>query len=147
MLTNREIINEAFAEIGLGAYAYNKVAEDYQTGFVRLRGILRQWESEGAAGGFAAGGIDDDSGVPRDAERGVICALAVDLAPQYGKQPSPNTVSASAAGRRNLLRKNATIPQKKTDWNDIPMGAGHKSDRINFVDQDSAITPLEREWE
>lgn len=145
MLTKREIINGAFEEIGLGTYAYSMQAEDYQSGLTRLNALLAQWTSNGAAGGYNTGGLDGESGVPSDAERGVICGLAVDLCPSFGKTPSPQTMVAARQGKRLMMRKSAVIPEKATAWQDIPMGAGWKRRTIiNFTEADNDISPDER---
>lgn len=145
MLTNREIIDQAYTEIGLGLYAYEKQAEDYQSSLIRLRALLSEWTASGAAGGYSGGDLDDDSGIPSDGERGVICGLAMDLAPSFGKATAPETKIAARRGKRLMMRKSMNIPRRATSWQDIPAGAGWKyEDRINFAQHDPDVTPDER---
>jgi len=127
MLTKRELIQQAFEEIGLGSYAYNAKAEDFQTGLVRLNALLAEWAGTGAVtDGDTTGGLDADSDVPLDAERGVICALAQEIAPSYGKQPLPHTIAAARQGRILMIRIGSTIPQRQVDFTSVPAGSGYK---------------------
>lgn len=134
MLTKRELINQAFEEIGLGTYAYNMRAEDYQSALKRLNALLAEWGATGAiTGGDETGNLDADSDVPLNAERGVICALACDVAPSFGKQPMPQTVSNARQGRILMIRTNTVIPTKEVNHASVPAGAGYKTPRAPFL--------------
>lgn len=128
MLTKREIIAQAFEEIGLGAYAYNAQPEDLQTALTRLNALLAFWAGEGAVTEADSTGRDLDtaSNVPVDAEEGVICALAVRIAPSYGKTPSPDTKARGRQGHNLMMRKNIALPTRKADFASVPAGAGYK---------------------
>lgn len=148
--TKRDIIRAAFEEIGLGSYAYDAQAEDYQGALRRLNALVASWSGSGANTGYPSNNtpdtdeIDSDSNLPADAVRGVICGLACDIAPSYGKQASPSTMTAANAGRLLMMRKSAVIPEKRTDLASIPAGAGHKlRHQINLSDRDTEQLPGE----
>ena len=144
--SKREIIKDAFEEIGLGAQAYDIQPEDYQTALRRLNAHVSEWSGSGAQTGFAGnntpseGELDRDSNLPPDAVRGVICGLACDIAPGFGKQVSRKTMTAAANGRNLMLRKAAadSIPKKAKNNLSVPAGAGHKyREQINIVAADT----------
>lgn len=144
--TKRTIINQAHAEIGLGSYAYDLQPEDLQDALLRLNALLAQWSGNGAQVGWPSvnselvDDLDADSGLPVDAVRGVICALAVDIAPGFGKAPSRETKIAARQGKKLMTRKSMTIPQREMDATSIPAGAGWKWDqRISLSESDSDI--------
>lgn len=143
MLTKLEIIQQSFEELGLGSYAYDAQPEDLQTALTRLNALLGYWSSVGALTGFPLGGsLDDESGVPIDAERGVICALAVDIAPAYGKSAMRETKIAAREGRKILTRKSVTAPSKVRNLSSVPKGAGGGDAFFTPVDYD--VEPSER---
>lgn len=145
--TKRTIIQQAYAEIGLASYAYDAQPEDLQDALIRLNALMAQWAGNGAQVGWPSANsefgddLDNDSGLPVDAVRGVICGLAVDLAPGFGKQVSPDTKVAAREGKRLMMRKSATIPQRKMDATAIPKGAGWKdyNEQINLPASDDQI--------
>ena len=138
MTTKRQIIELAFDQIGMGKYAYDLTPEDYSSGLMRLNGLIAEWGLGGMATGFPmtddplAGEIDDDSGLSAGVIRGVAASLAVDLAPSYGKQVSPDTQRAAQQGRRAAIAANFDPGQRKLDNMAVPAGAGYKS-RIGII--------------
>lgn len=145
-LKKRTIIEQAHAELGLGSYAYDAQPEDLQDALLRLNALMGQWASDGAQTGWPSvnaelmDDLDADSNLPADAVRGVICALAVDMAPSFGKQPSRTTITTARSGKRLMMRKSAEIPQRQMDATSIPIGAGWKlENQINLPASDSQI--------
>lgn len=130
--TKRQIITEAFAEIGLGPYQYDRRPEDDQTALRRLNALAAEWSAAGVDLGFPSNntpGTDDldaDSQVPPHLVRGLICALAVDLCPGYGKAPNPATVRAAATAKDLALSQSVEVPSAVMDRQSVPAGAGHK---------------------
>ncbi len=142
----RDIINQAHAEIGLGSYAFDAQPEELQDALMRLNALMAEWSSEGAGTGWPsvnmplADDLDSDSNLPIDAVKGVICALAVDLAPSFGKTPMPTTVLSATRGKRLMVRKNTEVPQMAMLATAIPLGAGWKEiGIINLPASDSDI--------
>lgn len=143
-LKKRTIIEQAHSEIGLGSYAYDAQPEDLQDALLRLNALMAQWAGDGAQVGWPsvnvelADDLDSDSNLPVDAVRGVICALAIDLAPGFGKAVSRDTKVAAREGKRLMMRKSSQIPQRQMDATSIPAGAGWKSDyEINLPASDN----------
>lgn len=146
MLTKREIIAQAFEEIGLGTYAYDARPEDLQSARVRLDALLAQWSSDGALTGFnSSKELDVESGVPQDGNRGVICALAIELAPSNGRAVMRDTKIGAREGKRVLMRKAAQSPGKKMNTGSAPAGAGYKEVYdVTLGDADTEVMPNER---
>lgn len=135
-LTKRDIIQAAFVEIGLGSRIYTATPEDLQDALLRLNALLAEWSTRGAAGSFVLGigadedDLDEDASIPANGVRGVICGLAVDIAPSYGRQVSADTRKAAELGKRALRNQSIEVPTKALDYTAIPAGAGHKRERI-----------------
>lgn len=152
-MTKRTIISQAYAEIGLGR-DYDAQPDELQDALLRLNAIFMQWATAGVAVGFPAVNVeladdlDNNSNLPGDAVRTAICALALDLAPSFGKAPLPQTVKAASEGYKLLMRKWAaqTIPTRARDLGSVPAGAGHKyENRINLVRGGDQVDPTERQ--
>lgn len=141
--TKRKIINEAFTEIGLGSYNFDAQPEDLQNALLRLNAMLAEWALYGAVTGADtpfADDLDNDSMIPMTDIRGVICGLAVNLAPSFGKAVSPDTMKGAVNGKKIIIKRNATVLSKRTDVADVPAGAGYKwRNRINLQEDD--VTP------
>ena len=141
--TKGDIIKEALAEIGLGAFAYSLQPEDKATALRRLNAMLAEWEVDGLKTGYiptATPGQDrfsDDSLIEDYAVRAVILNLACEIAPNYGKQVSQKTATGAVKGRKIVRRENAEVPSRGFDYTAVPLGAGHKRAREPFV------TPVE----
>jgi hypothetical protein len=146
MPTKRQLIGCALDEIGLGPNAYAPTAQDYQTALFRLNSLMAHYAGSEAAAGWPLGDdLDAETGLPFDYQRGVVCALAVDMAPSVGRAPSPQTLTAAQQGRNLMLRKTVTPPLKRIDTTAVPAGQGHKFRfRNNLVAPDTVVTPDER---
>jgi len=126
--TKREIIQAAFNELGMGGSGMDMSAEDFADVQVRLDGLMAQWHSQGIELGFPIGIAtepDTDTNLPPDAEIAVICNLALQIAPSYGKAASPQTLINARQGFRVLLNKTTEIPKKRINTSAIPAGAGY----------------------
>ena len=132
MWTKREILVEAFTEIGLASYVYDLDPEEQQTALRRLDAMMALWAVKGARAGYAlpsgpdTSDLDDDSGLPDTAVETVWLNLAIRLAPSYGKQVSPDTKKSARDGYDQLLW-GAAYPQQQQLPNTMPRGAGNKT--------------------
>lgn len=128
--TKRQILDEAFTELGIGN-AFDVSPEEQQTAIRRLDTMMATWEGLGIRLGYAMsntpdeGDLDDDSGLPVGAVETVYLNLAKRLAPQFGKQLNMATLSAAAAGYSTLLRA-AAQPIEQQLRAGLPLGAGNK---------------------
>jgi len=69
--------------------------------------------------------LDASSNVPNFATRAVILGLAVELAPQFGRQVMQSTRSNAQRALETVMSRLATAPQMQFP-NTTPSGAGNK---------------------
>ena len=119
MYTKREVIQQAYAELGIASYEFDISPEEMQAG-LRLLGLqMAEWNIHGIRISYQAGDdIADQAGVPDWAVNALYLALAIRLAPSFGKTPSAETKAAKAAAYRTLMAK-MVIPQAV-----VPVGYG-----------------------
>lgn len=97
-----DVINQAFSEIGKGAYEFDLQPEDMQTALRKLDAMLATWGGTlgvriGYAGGDGKGDLGVDTMVPDWAYEALYLNLALRLCPDYGKTPNPVTVKDAKA--------------------------------------------------
>lgn len=101
MWTKRDIITQAYSEIGKADYEFDLLPEVLQSALRQLDAMLATWGTQGIrlgyAGGDGKGDIDAESEVPGWAVEALYLNLAVRLAPSFGKTPSPNTQAGAKA--------------------------------------------------
>lgn len=127
--TKRELITQAYEEIGLGG-DYNIDAEQYQSGLRKLDLLMATWNNRGIRLGYplhsspSTSDIDSDSGIPDGALEAVYLNLAIRIAPTIGRQIGRETKVAARAAYQGVIAK-STQP-KEMQITDLPAGAGHK---------------------
>lgn len=140
--TKREIVNQAFEEIGLAGYVFDLQPQQIESAIRRLDAMMATWNGKGLRLGYpvpstpGAGDPDQQTNVSDMAVEAMILNLAVRIAPIYGKTVSPDT-KATAKGAYNQLMAQAARPieMQKDAWS-IPAGAGNKGwreDREPFL--------------
>lgn len=134
--TKRELIDEAFREIGLASYVFDLDPEERQTALRRLDTMMATWEVRGIRVGYnfpatpKASDLDDDSGLPDRASETVYLNLAVRIAPGFGRPVLPDTKTSARTGYDALLFA-AAQPREQQLPDRLPRGAGNKPTRIN----------------
>lgn len=129
--TKRELIEQAYGEMGLAGYFFDIQPEELAAARKRLDRMMAQWESIGIYLGYSMpsnpddSDLDEDSGLQDGAVDTVATNLCVLLAPSKGKTLSIDTKVAAKNGYNRLLAAKAVIPQKQYPGN-LPMGAGNK---------------------
>lgn len=130
--TKRDIINQAFEEIGLAGYVFDLQPQQIESAVRRLDAMMATWNGKGLRLGYpvpnspGSGDPDQDTNVSDMAVEAMILNLAVRIAPIYGKTVSPDT-KATAKGAYNQLMAQAAKPiEMQRDAYAIPAGAGHK---------------------
>lgn len=119
MYTKREVIQQAYAELGIASYEFDISPEEMQAGLRLLDLQMAEWNIHGIRISYQAGDdIADQAGVPDWAVNALYLALAIRLAPSFGKTPSTETKAAKAAAYRALMAK-MVIPQAV-----VPAGYG-----------------------
>ena len=134
--TKREIVTNAFEEVGLASYAFDLQPEQLQAGLRRLDNMMATWNSRGLRIGYpltnspAGSDLDDDANVMDEAIEAIVGNLAIRIAPMLGKTVSPDTKASARSAYMALLSRRSTIPEMLNDANAIPSGAGNKYWRI-----------------
>lgn len=132
MTTKRDIIQAAFSELGLASYDYDMQPEDYVNALRRLDNLMAEWSAQDAQTGYDLSSsptiatIDDELSLILPLVDGVICALAVKLAPSYGKQISPDTKLTATNGFKLALKLSARPPIKRLNVTTSLSGAGNR---------------------
>lgn len=141
MATKGELIGDAFAELALASYVFDLEPEEQQTALRRMDALLAVWESKGIRIGYVYGGdISTESGLPQYAHEPVIAALAVRLAPGFGKTVSAQTLTAAKSGCDGLMSRSAFPPEQQL--RNLPSGAGNKPD--HYVQQPFLPVPTDQ---
>jgi hypothetical protein len=128
-MTKRQIILDAFAEIGLASYAFDLSPEQMQAAGKQLDRMMATWSNNGLKMGYFPEGddLDDETDVPKAASDALVLNLAVRLAPSYGKTPSPDTKSAARGAKRSLLNMSAAPQPMQMDTGLVPAGQGSRA--------------------
>lgn len=130
MTTKREIIEQAYSELGLAEYNFDISPDEFSTARKRLDRMMAQWETKVAIGYLAPSNpdesdISDESGLPDGVIDPVATNLAVLLAPGLGKMVMPQTMFAAKMGYNSVLAQFAQIPQRQYPDN-LHVGSGNK---------------------
>lgn len=130
--TKRDIVNQAFEEIGLASYVFDLQPQQLDSALRRLDAMMATWNAKGIRLGYplpsspADSDLDQDTGVPDNAIEAMILNLAVRVAPGFGKTVSPDT-KGNAKRAYNELLANSAMPLEMQLGNEtIPSGAGNK---------------------
>lgn len=136
--TKRQLVEQAYSELGLSTYAYNLSSHQYQDGLIRMDSMMSQWESRGIKINYPLpdeiGGSDLDNDVVVDvnANEAIYTNLAIKLAPTIGKQVSVETRKTARESYNELLAR-ATIAPATPPAQGTPAGAGNKHDTFLTV--------------
>ena len=137
--TKKQIIEQAFEEIGLASYIFDLTPDQLNSALRRLDLMVASWQTKNIQIGFPLptfpqnSNIDQEIDTPMNANEAVVLNLAVRLAPAYGKVVSPDT-RATAKVLYDQLLIDAAFPSEQQYPNTLPIGAGYKrTDRV-FVD-------------
>lgn len=130
MTTRRDIIYQAYGELGLAEYNFDISPEELGTARRRLDSMMAQWETIVSIGYYMPSNPDDsDVDDETNLAQGVVDAaalnLAIQLAPGLGKTPSALTMVGAKNGKNAVLAQYAVIPRKQYSGN-LPVGSGNK---------------------
>lgn len=129
--TKRQLISEAFAELGLAGHEFDITPEEQQTALRRLDTMMAAWEVRGVRIGYAFPSSPDDSdpdtdsGLPDYAVEAAYRKLSISLAPSFGKQVSSDTKRA-ANDAYDVLLWSAAQPIEQQQPSTMPRGAGSR---------------------
>lgn len=130
--TKRQLVSQAFEEIGLAAYVFDLTPEQLNSAMRRMDAMLAGWNANGIRLGYTLpfrpgdGSLDGDSGIPDWAQEAVFLGLAVRLAPAFGKTVSPETKMFADMAYGNMVN-NAALPTIERELpRTMPRGSGTK---------------------
>lgn len=145
MWSKREIVAQAFEQVGLAAYVFDLSPDEIQSAVKRLDSMMASWASRGIRIGYALptgedqSDPDDASGVTAGAVEAVASNLALRLGPSFGKAVPADVRIAARDAYNALLSAASPIPQTRMSPL-LPYGAGNRSfgGRTRWINQ-SAI--------
>jgi len=130
--TKREIINQAFEEIGLAGYVFDLQPQQLEGALRRLDAMMATWNGKGIRLGYplpsspADSDLDQETGVPDNAIEAMVLNLAVRLAPGFGKTVSPDTKGNAKRAYNEIVANSAMPIEMQLGSQTIPSGAGNK---------------------
>jgi hypothetical protein len=145
--TKRQIIEQAFEEIGLASYVYDLSADQLESALRRLDMMVASWHSKNIEIGYPLttspqnSNIDEETQTSLNSNEALALNLAVRLAPSYGKTLAPETKVAAKALYDQLL-VDAAAPIEQQYVKTLPLGAGYKRTERVFVDTPN-LNPLQ----
>ena len=128
--TRRDFVNGALEEIGLASIAYDATADELVGAMRRLNAMMAEWNARGIRIGYPipsgpnSGELDDETNVPDSAWEAVVLNLAIRIAPSYGKQVLPATMTGAKRAFNALLNLHAQPAEMQLPV--MPAGAGNK---------------------
>lgn len=128
--TRRYFVNRALAQIGLATYAYDATAEELNDAMIALNEMMAEWNAKGIRVGYPissspeTGSLDDETNVPDSALRAISLNLAIAIAPEYGKQVMPATMTNAKRAYNTLLNLHAAPIEMQLKR--MPLGGGNK---------------------
>jgi hypothetical protein len=99
--TKKQVISQAFVELGLADYVFNLSPEQWNTALLQLDSMMATWNGKGIRIRYPIEPVpqdmqlDSDSGLPDYAVEAGYLNLALRIAPSFGKQPSQETKVAA----------------------------------------------------
>lgn len=130
MTTKRQLVLDAFNEIGLADYVFDIPVEQLQFGVRKLDALMAEWNGMGLRLSYAlpgdvdGGSLDTESGIPDRAWQAVVTNLAVRLAPSLGRPIMPETKAAADRALNMLLGK--VMPPEQSFGRTVA-GAGNRT--------------------
>lgn len=134
--TKGEFIDAALAEIGISADVFTVPVERRTYCLQRLDSMMGEWSARGLGLNYplpsspSSSSESQNTSVSDAANEAIITNLAVRIAPSFGKQVLPATITAASNSFSTLLAKYSVVPQRVMRAG-FPIGAGNKY-RNNF---------------
>lgn len=141
--TKKQIIEQAFAEIGIASFTFDTTADERENSLRILDTMMAEWTTKGivfaptvypATVNPGGGDIDAETNAPNDAVAPMYYNLALRLAPGFGKTPSNQTMLDAKSGF-SLLAQAITVPTIRMVG--MIRGAGAKTPINPFIREES----------
>lgn len=131
--TKRQLVTQAFEEIGLGAYVFDLTAEQLESALRRMDSMVAGWGAAGVRIAYplpespSSSDLDSDSGIPDYANEALYLGLALRLAASFGKAVSPETKAFADLAYSNMALRVATPTPERQLPSTMPRGQGSKT--------------------
>lgn len=142
--TKRELITQAFEEIGLATYVFDLTPEQLLNALRKLDSMMAAWNAKGIRIKYpleapSTSSLDQDSNVPDVAIEAVYTNLGIRIAPTFGKTVSAETRKVASESYMALLNHVSGVPPTRQLNDSLPRGQGNKPwrDEAPFVDQNT----------
>lgn len=124
MTTALDIITSALLKINSIDAGEALATNDFSTGLNNLNRMMRRWEANGLSMGWTdVASPTDVVPMPAEAEDACIYNLALEMAPEYGSNPSPLVVQLAQAYLADL-RRDRYVANPIYTKNDAPRAGG-----------------------
>lgn len=148
MTTKLAIVQKALGKIGLASYVFDPSPEQLQAALEQMELLATEMDGIGIRKGYNLGtDISAESGLPDTAVNPFAILLAVELAPDYGKQIAPSLQASVLRARNALMVTNNVIPRMVYPGT-LPIGVGNRQDvrqAAYFQDCDPLTTGVDGE--
>jgi hypothetical protein len=130
--TKRQLIEQAFDEMGLAPHIFDITPEQEQSALRRMDAMVAGWNANGIRISYPLPSSPDysnigiDSEVPDYAVEAIYLGLAVRLAPSYGKTASPETKAFADMAYSNMVNQCAIPTPERVLPYTLARGAGVK---------------------
>ena len=143
--TKKQIIEQAFAEIGIASFTFDTTADERENSLRILDTMMAEWTTRGivfdpvypATVNPGDGDIDAETNAANDAVAPMYNNLALRLAPGFGKTPS-NQTKLDARSGYSLLAQAITVPC--IQMTGMIRGAGAKTPIRPFIGEADTTT-------
>ncbi|QNX46379.1 packaged DNA stabilization gp4 family protein [Acinetobacter seifertii] len=131
--TKRQIIEQAYEELGLAAMFYDLQPEQIENARRKMDTMVAVWSTKNIQVGYPlpseanSSDVDQETNVPDYAVEALYLNLAIKIAPSHGKTVSPDTKISAKNAYNTLFAKSASNPPKMKYSCELPSGAGNKS--------------------
>jgi len=146
--TKKQLIEQAFEEIGISNYIYDLTPEQLQSALNKMDAMVASWETKGVRINYPmsnnpmSADINSNSCVPSYAHEAIYLNLALRIAPSFGKVLPQETKQSAHEAYSNLLSKNVQVIQRSLTP-DLPAGQGNKpwrgGDNVYILPPESQI--------
>lgn len=130
--TKRDIVEQAFEEIGLASYVFDLQPQQLDSALRRLDSMMATWNAKGIRLGYplpsspADSDLDQEIGAPDSAIEAMYLNLALRISGGYGKTVSPDTKAAAKRAYNEVVSNSAQPIEMQLGNETIPAGAGNK---------------------
>jgi len=130
--TKRQLVTQAFEEIGLAAYVFDLTPEQLESALRRMDAMVGGWSANGARIAYPLpsspqlSDLDAESNIPDFANEALYLGLAVRLAPSFGKTVSPETKAFADMAYSNMANQVAIPTPERQMPQTLPRGQGTK---------------------